>query len=137
MTNILIVEDSEDDLFLLERVFAKLKLEHQIQAVHDGEAAVVYLEDSSKPLPRLILLDLHLPKRSGFEVIAWVRGHAQLKSIPIVVLTSSREPNDLKRAYDLGANGYMVKPGILDDLEVLLKASYDFWITANLTLTAI
>ena len=131
MTNVLIVEDSLDDLFLLRRIFNKLKLEHQIQSVQDGDAAIRYLEDPTKPRPKLILLDLHLPKVSGFEVIAWVRGHSELRNLPIVILTSSSEPQDLKRAYDLGANGYLVKPGVLDQLQTMMQASSDFWLESN------
>ena len=131
MTSVLIVEDSVDDLFLLKRIFGKLRLEHQIQSVQDGNAAIRYLEDPTKPRPKLMLLDLQLPKLSGFEVLSWVRGHSELRNLPVVILTSSSEPQDLRRAYALGANGYLVKHGALEQLQTMMQASSDFWLESN------
>jgi CheY-like chemotaxis protein len=133
MSRVLVVEDSADDLLLLRRAFAKLKLEHLVEVATDGEVAIVYLEDPNKPRPELVLLDLNLPKRSGFEVLGWIRQQAQIKHLPVVILSSSSEPNDLKRAYVLGANGYLEKPSIPGDFEAIVQASSDFWLRWNQT----
>jgi CheY-like chemotaxis protein len=133
MSRVLVVEDSADDLLLLRRAFAKLNLEHLIEVVCDGEAAILYLKDPNKPRPDLVLLDLNLPKRSGFEVLGWVRQQAQLKYLPVVILSSSTEPNDLQRAYALGTNAYLEKPSVPGHLEAIVQASIDFWLRWNQT----
>jgi CheY-like chemotaxis protein len=133
MIKMLIVEDSEDDLFLLMRALKKLKLELNVDTVSDGDAAIAYFENTSKARPKFVFLDLNLPKKSGFEVITWIRQNADLKNLPIVVLTSSNEPQDLQRAYDLGANGYLVKPGLLEQLDEIIRSSTDFWLRHNQT----
>lgn len=131
MSKILIVEDSPDDLFLLRRAFVKLELDHLLEVATDGNAAIEYLQNPDKIRPRLVLLDLKLQKRSGFEVLAWIRQHPELKHLPVVILSSSTEPNDLKRAYELGANGYLEKPSLPEHMEAITQASSDFWLKWN------
>jgi DNA-binding response OmpR family regulator len=91
--------------------------------VDDGEKAIDYLSgvvpyaDRSKfPVPILMLLDLKLPRKSGFEILEWVRGHAAYKKLPVVVRTSSEQSEDINRAYSMGANSYLVKPGNFEGL---------------------
>lgn len=127
------VEDSADDYLLLRRAFAKLNLEHLLELVTDGDAAISYLQNPNKPRPELVLLDLNLPKRSGFEVLGWIRQQAQIKYLPVVIFSSSTEPNDLQRAYALGANGYLEKPSLPGQLEAVVQASSDFWLRWNQT----
>jgi DNA-binding response OmpR family regulator len=79
----------------------------------------------------MMLLDLKLPRKSGFEVLAWLRQHGEIKRLPVVVLSSSRESPDIARAYDLGANSYLVKPVAPDDLLELVKAIDRYWMTFN------
>ena len=117
---ILLVEDSPDDALLIQRAFRKANLANSIQLVRDGEEAVAYLKGdppfsdrSQYPLPVLMLLDLKLPRRSGLEVLEWVRQDGPLKRLPVVVLTSSRESVDVNRAYDLGVNSYRYKNCVL------------------------
>lgn len=129
----LVVEDSADDYLLLRRAFAKLNLEHLLELVTDGDAAISYLQNPNKPRPELVLLDLNLPKRSGFEVLGWIRQQAQIKYLPVVIFSSSTEPNDLQRAYALGANGYLEKPSLPGQLEAVVQASSDFWLRWNQT----
>lgn len=131
MSKILIVEDSPDDLFLLRRAFSKLELDHLLEVATDGDAAIEYLQNPDKIRPRLVLLDLKLQKRSGFEVLAWIRQHPELKHLPVVILSSSTEPNDLQRAYELGANGYLEKPSLPEHMEAITQASSDFWLKWN------
>jgi len=84
-----------------------------------------------QPAPRLVLLDLKLPRKSGFEVLVWVRQRPELRTLPIVIFTSSAHDHDVHRAYELGANAYLVKPSSLDQLFETVKAIKDFWLTLN------
>lgn len=136
---ILLVEDNLKDVFLIQRAFRKAQLTTpSIQVVNDGDQAVLYLSSQSPysdrtihPLPALILLDLKLPRRSGAEVLMWLRQQPALKRIPVVVLTSSREFADVNRLYDLGANAYMVKPPEFDDLVNIIKTLDLHWMIYN------
>src|SRR5689334_14240303 len=98
---ILVVEDNADDVLLIERAFNKAKLANRLHFVDNGDKAVQYLsgvgpyaDRSLHPPPTMMLLDLKLPRRSGFEVLEWVRGHPQLRVLPVVVLTSSKDSGD-------------------------------------------
>jgi CheY-like chemotaxis protein len=136
---ILIVEDREDDIFVMRKAFEKASLSNPIQIVRDGEEAVSYLKGQGRyanraeyPLPALILLDLKLPRMDGFEVLSWIRQQDGIQSIPVVVLTSSNHIRDVNRAYALGANSFFVKE--LDfnksvDLSLLLQ---QYWIKTAL-----
>lgn len=137
--NILLVEDEPNDVFLIERAFRKCDFQHSLHSVNDGEQAVAYLGGSREfadrqkyPLPSLILLDLKLPRRSGLEVLAWLRGRPDtLKRLPVVVLTSSKQASDVNRAYELGANSYLVKPVAFDGLLELIRAVNGYWTRFN------
>lgn len=135
---ILLVEDNPRDVLLIQRAFRKANLTNPLQVVGDGEAAVLYLsgegsyEDRDRyPLPSLILLDLKLPRKSGAEVLEWLRQQPRLKRLPVVVLTSSREYADVNKLYDLGANAYMVKPVTFDNLVEIVKTLNLHWIVFN------
>jgi CheY-like chemotaxis protein len=135
---ILHVEDDPNDVLLIERAFRKAAIGAQIQVVNDGEQAMQYLSGSSAfaqrekfPLPSLVLLDLKLPRKSGIEVLEWIRAQPGLRRIPVVMLTASRQPMDVNRAYDLGANAYLVKPVNFDALVELLKTTDKFWLRSN------
>jgi CheY-like chemotaxis protein len=114
---ILIAEDNEDHLFLLRRALQKGKVLNPVFAVTDGAEAIAYLKGEGKfadryeyPLPSLLLLDLRMPKLNGFEVLEWIRQQPCLRRLRVVVLTTSDDPKDIDRAYELGANSFMVKP---------------------------
>lgn len=135
---VLLVEDDENDRLLIERAFNKGRIANPIKAVTNGEDAVAYLAGTGEftnreqfPLPVLMLLDLKLPRKSGLEVLAWVREQAGLKRLPVVVLTSSRETSDINRAYDLGANSYLVKPVGFENLFELAKSLNLYWLMLN------
>ncbi len=135
---ILYVEDEDSDVLLLQHVFAKEGIRHPVRAVKDGREAMEYLagrgsfiDREQHPLPGLVLLDLNLPYWSGFEVLAWVRQQPQLRRLPVVIYTSSSRPDDIARAYDAGANGYLVKPNSLIELAALALAVRDFWLLRN------
>ena len=115
MTNhkpILLVEDNPMDVDLTLRAFARRKLTNPIHVARDGAEALAWISrwDGGEQIPVVILLDLKLPKVDGLEVLRVLKGHAVWHTIPVVVLTSSGEDRDVKEAYDLGANSYIVKP---------------------------
>ncbi len=135
---ILLVEDDPNDVFLIQRAFRRANIVNPVQVVQDGEAAVLYLSSQEPyadrdryPLPIMMLLDLKLPRRSGLEVLEWLRQQPRLKRLPVVVLTSSRENIDVDRAYDLGANSYLVKPVAFDGLLNMVKTLNQYWLLMN------
>src|SRR6516162_682562 len=114
---ILLVEDREDDIFLVLRSFDRTGVTNPIQIVKNGEDAIAYLKGEGRfanraefPLPELVLLDLKLPGTDGFEVLRWIRMEPGLTGLRVVVLTSSEHIRDVNLAYALGANSYLVKP---------------------------
>lgn len=114
---LLIVEDDPDALFLLKRAFVKVGLALPVRVALDGDEAVAYLagrgvfaDRTSHPLPCLVLLDLKLPKKSGLEVLEWMRQQPRLRKIPVVIVTTSGEERDRRRALELGAREYYIKP---------------------------
>jgi len=135
---ILYVEDEEADVALLRHVLGKLGIRNTLQTVKDGRLAKDYLAGKEPfadrrrhPLPGLVLLDLNLPYWSGFEVLEWIRQQPQLRRVPVVILSSSNRPDDIGRAYDAGANGYLVKPSALPELTSMVQALRDFWLIHN------
>ena len=135
---ILVVEDDPNDVLLIQRAFAKARILNPVRTVSNGDEAVAYLSGSGPygdratyPVPVLVLLDLKLPRRSGLEVLGWIRSQPGLKRLPIVVLTSSKESIDINRAYDLGANSYLVKPVGFDSLLELVKSLEVYWMMLN------
>lgn len=136
--NILLVEDDPNDVLLVQRAFRKGNLSAAVHVASDGQQAEDYLagrdgysDRAQHPLPALVLLDLKLPRKSGHEVLAWLRAQPVLKRMPVVVLTSSRESPDITRAYELGANSYLIKPVIFDDLVELMKRLNFYWRLTN------
>jgi CheY-like chemotaxis protein len=132
------VEDDPNDVLLLQRAFRKANLPINIQAVNDGDKAVAYLDgangfgDREKfPLPALVLLDLKMPRKSGLEVLAWIRGQPKLRRVLVVIFTSSKHDEDINRAYDLGANSYLVKPVGFDMLVEVAKLLHQYWLVRN------
>ena len=109
---ILLIEDRPADLDLTKRAFARQRLLNPIQIARDGEEALAFISrwHAGEPLPIFILLDLKLPKISGLEFLRQLKAHPEFSSIPVIVLTTSREDQDVEEAYRLGCNSYIVKP---------------------------
>ena len=133
---VLIAEDNEDDAFLLERAFRSIGLKNPIQIVADGEQVIAYLQGADKfadrqnyPFPSVVFLDLKMPRKDGFDVLEWLRDHPECHVMPTMIFSSSSDPADITRAYQFGANAYLVKPGSMPELEVFLKRAFDFWAT--------
>jgi CheY-like chemotaxis protein len=132
------VEDDPNDVLLLQRAFRKANAQITIQAVTDGDKAVAYLSgaddyaDREKyPLPTLALLDLKMPRKSGLEVLQWIRNDPKLRRLVVVVFTSSKHDEDVNKAYEIGANSYLVKPVGFDMLVDVAKMIQQYWINTN------
>lgn len=130
---ILLVDDSENDICLLRIAFSKAEITNPIQEVHNGDEAIAYLQgeppfdDRSKfPLPALMLLDLNMPTHNGFEVLEWLRAQPGLKRINVVILTASLREEDVDRAFDLGANSFLVKPSSIEGLTSIGRCFRDW-----------
>ncbi|MFO0858984.1 MAG: response regulator [Phycisphaerales bacterium] len=106
----LLVEDDDDHAALVERALRENRVVNSMKRASDGEEAIRYLTDGNTPRPDVILLDLNLPRKSGHEVLAEVKSNPALRTIPIVVLTTSQAEADRERAYNAHANSYLVKP---------------------------
>lgn len=131
---VLLVEDAHADILLVRRAFTKIGTDLGLHVVTDGESAIDYLagrdgyvDRDEHPLPTLLLLDLKLPGRSGFEVLQWLRSEPGLKRLPVTVLSSSKQTVDVDRAFELGANSYLVKPVDFQSLVELLTAVDRYW----------
>ncbi len=132
---VLLVEDDLNDIFLVKRAFKMAHLPDPLQVVTDGQEAINYLKGDGKyadrqgyPLPKLIVMDIKMPRRTGFEVLEWVKGDGRpLRRIPIVIVSSSDNPADINRAYELGANAYMVKPVNFKAVEHLFESITHYW----------
>lgn len=139
MTNnghaILLVEDDHNDVLLIKRAFQKVNIANPIIVVNDGEQAISYLAGREpyveRAMPMLVLLDLKLPRKSGHEVLEWLRQQSTLRRLPVVVLTASSESSDVNLAYDLGANSYLVKPVTFDSLVQMVKTLNLYWLILN------
>jgi two-component system, response regulator len=137
-TEILLVEDNPTDLELALRVFRKHELANRIEVARDGAEALDFLFGEgahagrgSIQIPKVILLDLKLPKIGGVEVLRRIKGDPRTRTIPIVVLTSSQEEKDLVESYELGVNSYIVKPVDFDQFSDCLKQIGIYWLLSN------
>lgn len=135
---ILLIEDEPSDAALIRRGFAKAKVVNPIVHLTNGDEALAYLAgvgqyaDRAKfPLPALILLDLKLPGMKGLELLQWKRTRREVRRIPIVVLTSDRDPATVDAAYDLGANSYLVKPGNPGEIVRIVEIVQRYWLALN------
>lgn len=130
---VLLIEDSVDDAELTIRALRKRNLANSLYHVEDGLQALEFLHggDESRPPPRVILLDLKLPKIDGLEVLRRLRADERTRRIPVVVLTSSKEDRDLERAYALGANSYIVKPVDFTKFAEVVGQLGMYWVLMN------
>ena len=129
---ILLVEDNMDDAGLTIRALKKNNLANHLLHLHDGEEALAYLfSEPPNPIPKLILLDLKMPKIGGIEVLKKIKSDDQKKVIPVVMLTSSKEDQDIVVAYEMGANAYIVKPVGFDNFLTAVTELGMFWLVSN------
>lgn len=136
---VLLVDDSYDDRLLMGEAWREAGIGNVLQPAEDGAQAIDYLTGAGAysdrelhPLPCLMLLDLKMPVRTGFETLSWLRAHESLRSLPVIILTASVQPSDIDECYRLGANSFLVKPSTLDELCVLTRAIKAYWLEQNL-----
>ena len=129
--NVLLVEDDADDRDLTIMALNGSNIANHVDIARDGEEALQYFEDQSRPLPVLVLLDLKLPKIMGLDVLKRLRAGERTKLVPIVVLTSSQQESDRYQSYVDGANAYVVKPVEFDVFSEAVKALGQFWLVIN------
>ncbi len=129
---ILLVEDNPVDARLLQAYFCEAADRYNLHVVQSGEEALSFLyhgvEFTNAPRPDVVLLDLHLPEMTGFDVLAAIKNHQHLKDVPVIVLTGSTAEEDVQRAYSLQANCYLTKPTDPDDFAALMKTVDEFWL---------
>jgi CheY-like chemotaxis protein len=135
---ILLVDDDRNDRFLLRRAFEVAGVVNAIYEVSDGAKAIAYLggegiyaDRALFPFPGIILLDLNMPGMSGFDVLQWIRSKLTVQGLLIIVLSRVDEVRQVNRAYALGANSFLTKPGKEEDLHGLITAFRDYWILRN------
>jgi CheY-like chemotaxis protein len=133
---IMLAEDDDNDVFFVRRALKTAEINNPLIVVTDGALAIEYLrgdgayaDRQQHPLPKLVLLDIKMPKRTGLEVLEWLRSNEseKLKRLPVIIMSSSNQQIDIDRAYELGVNAYLVKPrGFLELVEVMKKTT-EFW----------
>lgn len=136
--HVLLIEDDSNDILFIQRAFRQANITATVDVVQDGDRAIDYLSGNGEyaerdryPLPTLILLDLKLPRRSGIEVLEWIRQQPVIKRIPVIILTSSKETLDVDQSYDLGVSSYLVKPVSFNALSQMFVALNAYWLQLN------
>ena len=135
---ILVAEDDLGDILLLRKAFAAAAVKMPVHFARDGQEVLDYLSGNPPfnnpveyPLPNLLLLDLCLPRRNGFEVLQWVRSHPNLNQLLVVVLSSTDEPAEVRRTHEMGANAFLVKPAEPAELVLLVERLQRYWLRIN------
>ena len=130
---VLLVEDDPGDVLMTQEAFADYKIANRLTVVTNGEDAIAYMRKQGRfagvPTPDLVLLDLNLPRRDGREVLRDIKGDAELRRVPVVVLTTSEAEDDVLASYDLHANAYVRKPVDFEQFVAAVRAIDDFFIT--------
>jgi CheY-like chemotaxis protein len=131
---VVIAEDDEDDITLLQSALSGIGCEHTVRIVRDGRELIDYLkgegpyEDREKyPFPGVLMLDIKMPRLSGFDVLRWLSKHPDCCVMPTIVFSSSAQEQDIKLAYELGASAYFVKPMAFQNLKEILRSMLEFW----------
>ena len=133
----LLVDDSENDLLLMRAAFKRADVKNPVQEVRNGEEAIAYLQGEGSyadrtryPLPKVMMLDINMPMKNGFEVLQWLREQPGLKRLMVAVLTASARQEDVDRALDLGANAFLIKPTRVQELADMVR-SLRGWLEYN------
>ena len=135
---VLLVEDNHDDVFFMQEASKAADVPHSLTIVNDGQTAVDYLAGENgyhdrerHPLPDLIVLDLNLPRRTGHEVLEWLRAQPALRTVPVVMLTTSTDKSDIERAYQLGVSSYLVKNFSYAQFREVVRIIFTYWLHLN------
>jgi CheY-like chemotaxis protein len=136
--HILLAKDNEDYALLFRRALKSAQIDASLDVVHDGQEAVNYLagtdgygDRDKHPFPKLLLLDLRMPRMDGFEVLSAIRQRLGFTRLPVIVLTHSDNPADVRRAYELGATSYFRKPDSLEGLDEMIHVLHAYWLKFN------
>ncbi len=131
---ILIIEDNESEAMLLQVALTRAGIKNATRIVSSGEQAMDYLRGRASyanrnqyPFPSVLFTDLKMPGLNGFDILRWLQQHPECAIIPTIVLSNSREAKDVKVAYELGANSFMVKPQTLEQLTQMMRSAYEYW----------
>jgi two-component system response regulator len=130
---ILVADDDTDDQFMLKEAFASLNFDKEIRTVENGEELLDYLNAKGKycdallPIPKLILLDLNMPKIDGRQCLRLIRTNPQYSKIPIIIFSTSNNPEDITQSYELGANSYIIKPYSYNELVEIIDIIKKYW----------
>jgi CheY-like chemotaxis protein len=135
---ILVAEDDENDVTFLQRAFAQAEVRNPLHFVPDGQAAIDYLsgtgaysDRNQHPLPGLVLLDLKMPRKTGMDVLKWVRGQEAFRCLPTIIFSSSTHPDEIETAYRNGVNAFVTKPSGMPERTELARMIKGFWLTFN------
>jgi len=129
---ILIAEDDADDRFLLKTAFEESGYKNTLKFVENGVELIKHLKEvtqrkNNDEYPGFILLDLNMPKKDGREVLKEIKENKVFKKIPVIVFTTTKNENEISKCYELGANSYVVKPLVFDELVHIIKGLYSYW----------
>ena len=127
---ILLIDDNPAEIILSKKALEKADVPTNVNAANDGEEALQFLESSETPLPHLIFLDVNMPGMDGKKFLEIIKADERWRHIPVIILTSSSAPKDIKQCYALYASAYVVKPKVIEEYKTLLKALEGFWFTA-------
>jgi CheY-like chemotaxis protein len=137
---VLLVEDNQDDIFVMKMACQRTGIPHLLKVVTDGVMAVDYISGNGPyadrtvhPLPDVVFLDIKMPRRDGHEVLEWIRSQSGLKNLPVVMLTSSSHRTDIDRAYELGVTSYLQKVPCLAEFGQGVRIILKYWLELNLT----
>ncbi len=135
---ILLVEDDDNDVLFMQIAFKRAGMSNPLIALHDGAEAIDYLSGTGQyadrdrfPMPCLILTDLKMPRMDGFDLLAWLKDHPEILHVPIIVLSSSNQPEDRRRALELGARDYWVKPSEIQTLMRIVEHMRHTWVAIH------
>jgi CheY-like chemotaxis protein len=135
MKTVLLVEDNQDDVFVMKMACQRTGIPHQLKVVTDGSMAIDYLsgigeyaDRTTSPMPDVVFLDLKMPRRDGLEVLKWIRSQPGLKNLPVVMLTVSTQAEDVDRAYDLGVTSYLQKVSCLAEFGQGVRIILKYWL---------
>lgn len=138
LEHILLAKDNEDYALLFQHALRTARIQANLLVVRDGKEAVDYLagaepyaDRTKHPFPKLVLLDLKMPRMDGFEVLSAVRQRLGFTRLPVIVLTHSDNPADIRRAYELGATSYFQKPASLEGLDEMIHVLHAYWLKFN------
>jgi CheY-like chemotaxis protein len=135
---VLLAEDDPNDVYFLKHAFKEAGIQNPLLTVADGQEAIDYLSETGKfsdrkqfPFPGLLILDLKMPRKTGLDVLQWLRKEDELRCLPAIMLSSSAHPTEVEKAYRLGVNAFVVKPPGISERAELARMIKDFWLKLN------